>query len=83
VAAQPVSDAELAALHERISRDLAELRGRWIAPAGRRRPAGGSLITAASEMFRLVQAVRELTSNLRPVAVAAAVLAALWRRPSR
>jgi hypothetical protein len=83
MAAQPVPDRELAALHERIGRDLAELRGRWTVRRGRALPATGDLAAAAVEMFRVVQAVRGLTTSLRPATSVILLLAGLRRRPSR
>ncbi|MDR7418663.1 MAG: hypothetical protein QN178_07105 [Armatimonadota bacterium] len=64
MAAEPISQRELAELHERIGRDLAELRSRCRrAPAATRRP--GDLITVAVEIFRVMQAAQGVVAALR------------------
>jgi hypothetical protein len=81
VASEPVSDRELTALHERISRDLAALRRRLgRGPARGRRPSG-DLVTVAVEMFRVVQAARGVAIALRPAATLLMLL--LGRRRPR
>jgi hypothetical protein len=71
-------------LHERIGRDVAELRARY----ARRRGAGarpaGDLVTAAVEIFRVAQAAQGVVAALRPTPAGLSVLAAARRpRPSR
>jgi hypothetical protein len=85
VAAKPVSEKELGVLHERIGRDLAELRRRW--ESGPHQPSRqvGDLVAVLVEVFRVVQAARGVLSSLRPAVVAVTVLCAACRsrpRPS-
>ena len=84
MAAEPVPERELAALHARISRDVAELRTRYAQRStGSPRPAG-DLVAAAVEIFRVMQAAQGLVAALRPVPAGVAVfVAALRLRRSR
>ncbi len=79
MAAEPVPERELAALHARISRDVAELRGRCAWRPTRTRQPAGDLVTAAVEIFRVMQAAQSLVATLRPAPEGLAVLAAALR----
>jgi hypothetical protein len=65
MAAQPVSDRELAAVHERVGRDVAELRRRWTRPTGRSSRSPGAAVKVLVEVFRVLQAARGVTSAFR------------------
>jgi hypothetical protein len=65
VAAKPVSERELTALHARLGRDVAELRarGRRWGRLARRRP--DELVGTAADVFRALRALQSLASSVR------------------
>jgi hypothetical protein len=65
VAAKPVPERELAALHERLGRDLAELRARWRRWGGLARRRPGEVVGTAADVFRALRALQSLASSVR------------------
>ena len=53
-------------LHERVSRDVAELRRRWTRTTGRSPRSPGAALRVLVEVFRVLQAARGITSAFRP-----------------
>ncbi|MDR7523326.1 MAG: hypothetical protein QN168_12785 [Armatimonadota bacterium] len=83
MAPEPVPAGELAALHRRISRDLAELRSRWRRWTGPGRRAPDEVVGAVAEAARALRALQALLSGLRPVLAALADLAGVRRGGGR
>lgn len=65
MAAEPVSERELAALHTRLSRDLAELRERWRRCGRRVRRSPDEVVGTAVELARALRALQTLASSVR------------------
>ncbi|MDR7484076.1 MAG: hypothetical protein QN187_01965 [Armatimonadota bacterium] len=75
MAPEPVPAGELAALHQRISRDLAELRFRWRRWTGPGRRTPDEVVGTVAEAAGALHALQALRSGLRPVLAALADLA--------
>jgi hypothetical protein len=58
---------------------VAELRARYVRRPARTPRPGGDLITAAVEIFRVMQAAQGLVATLRPAPAGLAMLAAALR----
>lgn len=78
--AEPVPERELAALHTRISRDLAELRTRWSRWSRVGRASPDELVNAVMRTFRALRALQEAVAGARSTA---ALLAFVIRHVTR
>ncbi len=76
MAAEPVPERELATLHERISRDIAELRRRMRRVTGDGRGSQDDMLTGVIDAFRVLRALRGLAPGAGPAVVTVAGLAA-------
>ncbi|MDQ7859795.1 MAG: hypothetical protein QN174_05045 [Armatimonadota bacterium] len=65
MAAEPVSERELAALHARLGRDLAELRARWRRWGGCVRRSPDEVVGTAVDLARALRALQSLASSVR------------------
>lgn len=85
MAAEPVPERQLATLHERISRDVAELRSRMRRVIGDRRGSPDDVLRGVIDAFRVLRALRGLAPGAGLAVVMVAGLAARLkaRRRSR